>query len=60
VDGDEQQLVMGGRRRLRHLLVEQIGQAQVGAIGEAATLLTEMGVMKDLFGHPPHVKPLLV
>src|SRR6266536_1323621 len=38
---DEQQLIVGGRIRLRHLLAQQFGQPQVCAIGEETALLTE-------------------
>ena len=41
VDGDEQQLVVGRRVGHRDLLVEQLGHAQVAAVGQPAALLAE-------------------
>ena len=48
VDGDEQQLVVGRRVGLQVLLVEQLGDPQVGAVGQPGPLLTEVPVRLDV------------
>src|SRR5262249_47395338 len=41
VHGDEQQLVVGGRDHLGHLLGQQLRQPQVAAVGQPTALLAE-------------------
>ena len=53
--GDEQQLVVGRRIRLRHLLVEQIGQPQVAAVGEDAAFLTKAPARPGQYPSPMSV-----
>ena len=50
VDGDEQQLVVGRRVRLGHLLRQQLRHAQVAAVREQPALLAERR-------HPAKIRP---
>ena len=60
VNGDEQQLVVGGRIRLQVLGVQQLGQPQIAAVGQLGTLFSEGDeLLRGIALHEPHGSDVL-